>query len=191
MSSDFSSNTDELLNFANDLQQEYEDKLPPVHLWSPDLSGDINIRIDREGRWFHEGGPMKRQSMIEMFSSILKREDDEYFLVTPVEKWRIQVDVAPFVILSMRVELSGDIPNIFFTSNVGQEVLLSKDHKLWLEVDENDGPIPLMDMRNNMPALINRNVFYELVSLAKSEEVEGVEKVWIESSGERFYLGEA
>ena len=81
--------------------------LPPVHLWNPPFCGDLDMRIARDGRWFYEGSPITRPAMVRLFSTILKREGEEYFLVTPVEKYRIAVDDAPFVAVDFDVEEIG------------------------------------------------------------------------------------
>lgn len=83
--------------------------LPPVEHWDPPLSGDIDIRIARDGTWYHEGAAIERPALVRLFAGLLKREGDEYFLVTPVEKWRIQVEDAPFVlvVLEPRVDARG------------------------------------------------------------------------------------
>ena len=70
--------------------------LPPVELWNPDYCGEIDIRIDRDGCWFYQGTPIGRRKMQILFSRIIKKEADEYFLVTPVEKVKIRVDWMPF-----------------------------------------------------------------------------------------------
>ena len=110
-----SSHLDKLFSDLFAYQQQSSNDLPPVHLWNPPLSGDIDIVIDREGRWFHEGDEIKRASLVKLFASILTCEGDEYFLVTPVEKWRIKVDVAPLFAISASRELrswgSGHMPN--------------------------------------------------------------------------------
>lgn len=179
-----------LFDSLQQVQTDYEHSLPPVQSWNPELSGDIDIRIDREGRWFHEGGEISRQTMVRLFSSILKREDDDYFLVTPVEKWRIQVDVAPFLMVSMRqVEEEGSA-GVVLTSNVGNDVLLSVAHPFWLETDADGNPLPLVMVRGNLPGLVNRNVFYELVELASPHRNSAGEQEWcFQSAGKSFSLG--
>ncbi|MDH3992645.1 MAG: DUF1285 domain-containing protein, partial [Gammaproteobacteria bacterium] len=77
---------------------------PPLHLWQPPLSGDIDIRIAADGSWYHEGGRVERESLVRLFASILRREDDgEYYLVTPAEKWRIQVELHPLMVTDITV----------------------------------------------------------------------------------------
>jgi hypothetical protein len=70
--------------------------LPPVHLWNPPFCGDLDIRIARDGTWFYLGTPIGRAPLVRLFSTILRRDGAEYFLVTPVEKVGIRVDDAPF-----------------------------------------------------------------------------------------------
>ena len=71
--------------------------LPPVHLWNPEFCGDLDMRIARDGIWFYLGTPIGRFELVKLFSTILRKDGDEYFLVTPVEKVGITVDDAPFV----------------------------------------------------------------------------------------------
>ena len=71
-------------------------KLPPVEAWNPSLSGDMDLRIAKDGTWWHQGAPIQRLALVRLFSTILRHDEDgEYYLLTPVEKWRIQVDDAP------------------------------------------------------------------------------------------------
>lgn len=165
-------------------QLHAESKLPPVHKWNPPLSGDLDMRIDREGRWFYQGGEITRHALVKLFSTILKRVDDDYYLVTPVENWRIQVDVAPFAAHSLKVVQEGGVAGLLFTLNDDSEVLLSDDDGLWVE-DNIDAPIPMLKVRHGLNALINRNVFYQLADLAEQEG----DSLWVSSMGKRFLLG--
>ena len=166
--------------------------LPPLEQWTPALNGDLDMRIDREGRWFYLGDEIRRPSMVKMFSRILKREGEDYFLLTPVEKWRIQVDVAPFLIVAARKELdSQGRQALVLTTNVGDEFVLGIEHKLWMSnLDEGvDEPKPLVMVRQHLPALLSRNVFYQLVDAADVEMVKGRTTMAIQSGGEHFCLG--
>ena len=89
------------------LEQIGAQKHPPVHLWHPPLSGDMDMRIQRDGQWINEGRPILREPLVKLFASILRREGDEYFLVTPVEKWRISVEDAPFNAVALEVVEEG------------------------------------------------------------------------------------
>lgn len=181
-------------NLANVLQQEhisFEDGLPPVDQWNPELSGDIDIRIDREGRWFHEGSEFQRKPLVKLFSSILKLEGNDYFLVTPVEKWRIQVDIAPFIIHSVRIEKAC----LVMTTNIGNEVVVDQEHPLWVEADDQQQPLPFINVQRGFKGLLSRNVFYQLVEWANEEPFadslsgEVVQSLVVKSAGCRFSLG--
>ena len=92
---------------ANDLLAQIpkaEKGLPPVHLWNPDFCGDIDMRIARDGTWYYLGTPIGRKPMVKLFSTIIRRDGDDYFLITPVEKVGIKVDDAPFVAVTLEVE---------------------------------------------------------------------------------------
>ncbi|MYM62449.1 DUF1285 domain-containing protein [Pseudomaricurvus sp. HS19] len=177
--------TSSILDTIADLEKQYCDKLPPVHLWSPELNGDLDMRIDREGQWFYQGSRIERLPMVKMFSTILKREADDYFLVTPVEKWRIQVEVAPFLITAWReVDANGE-PGLALATNVGTEFLLDGDHPMWVDVATDGSPLPSVMVRGNLPGLLSRAVYYQLAEIATEEDG----RFFVQSCGERFYLG--
>jgi len=166
--------------------------LPPLDQWSPALNGDLDMRVDREGRWYYLGDEIRRPAMVKMFSRILKREGVDYFLLTPVEKWRIQVDVAPFLIVAARKEVDSQGRQAFiFTTNVDDEFVLGVNHALWMpNLDEQkEEPIPMVMVRHRLPALISRSVFYQLVDEATVDTLNGRTVMVIESEGERFCLG--
>ncbi|MEE8058746.1 MAG: DUF1285 domain-containing protein [Pseudomonadales bacterium] len=162
---------------------------PPLHLWNPDLSGVIDIIIRSNGDWIHEGSKIQRLPLVKLFASIMRREDDQHFyLVTPVEKWQIQVEEAPLQIIDMDIlNRGGDKQQIVFTSNVDDKILLGKDHILSVAHKAvTQEPIPTIDLDNNLFAKINRPVFYRLVDRA----VEKDHKLCILSDGCWFELGE-
>ncbi|MBR9912138.1 MAG: DUF1285 domain-containing protein [Gammaproteobacteria bacterium] len=183
-----SASADTLFESLRSLQAEYEHSLPPVEQWHPQLSGDFDMRIDREGKWFHEGGQLTRPAMVKMFASILKREGDEYFLVTPVEKWRIKVDEAPFVFVALRTEQEAGVEAVVLTTNIGNDVLIGPEHPLWMEQTAAGEPRPMALVHHNLPGLLNRNVFYQLVDLC---EVDANNELVFTSYGERYSIGSA
>lgn len=143
-------------------------RLPPVESWNPRLSGDIDIRIARDGTWYHEGGAITRLELVRLFSSLLKREDDEYFLVTPVEKWRIQVDDAPFVIVALEREVDADgTQQLVFATNVGDQVIAGPDHPLRVVDASARGTAPYLLVRRNLEGLLSRPVYYQLAEIAE------------------------
>ncbi len=143
-------------------------KLPPIQDWNPELSGDMDMIIKADGSWIHEGGIIKREKLVKLFSSILKREGDDYFLVTPVEKWRIQVEVTPFTILLAKIDTQATNQSVTLMSNVGDEITLGALHKL----QASDEELPFIEVRNGLNAQLNRNVYYQLAELSH-ENVNG------------------
>ena len=104
--------------------------LPPVHLWNPDFCGDIDMRIASDGTWFYMGTPIGRPALVRLFSTILKREGDKHFLVTPVEKVGIRVDDAPFMAVEMQKDGAGDDQRLHFRTNVDDWVECDGGHEL-------------------------------------------------------------
>ena len=173
-----------------DLEQSENKQLPPVNDWNPDLSGDIDIRIDREGNWFHEGEKFQRQALVNLFSSILKMEGDEYYLVSPVEKFRIVVDDLPFVATGVSISSVEGEPILKFTTNVGEVLVAGEAHPITVTYQAgSDEPKPSLLVRNNLQARIHRNVFYELVNMAEEVQTKSGSQLQIASGGETFVLG--
>ena len=164
--------------------------LPPVHLWNPPFCGDLDMQIRSDGTWFHEGTPIGRPAMVRLFSTILKREGDRYFLVTPVEKVGIQVEDAPFVAVTLQVEGEGESQRLRFTTNVEDEVVGGAEHPIRVEIDPATlEPSPYVLVRRNLEALIHRNVFYQLVELAVEREVDGEPWLGVWSDGQFYPIG--
>ena len=162
------------------LEQQRNKKLPPVETWKPKNLGAIDIKITRDGTWVHEGGEIKRKELVQLFSTILVKEENSYFLVTPVQKLRIEVEDAPFVAVSFQVRGEPPETDIIFETNVGDLVVLNKEHALWVAEGK-----PYIHVRSGLNALLTRNAFYHLIDY-------GVEKngqLIIYSSGSSFSLG--
>lgn len=161
--------------------------LPPVHLWTPAHSGEIDIVITADGRWIHEGATINRAALVRLFSTVLRKDPDGYWLVTPVEKMRITVEDAPFIATGLDVAAWSDgSPVLSFTTNVGDVVEAGADNALRVEIDPaTQEPRPYLHVRRGLEALISRPVFYELVEMA--QERDGV--LGVESAGTWFPLG--
>jgi hypothetical protein len=144
---------------------------PPVHLWNPPFTGDIDIRIARDGTWYHEGSRIARKELVRLFASILKREGDRYFLVTPVEKVGITVEDAPFVAVDFEVSGDGSEQVLRFVTNVGDTVEAGADTPIRVVRDPKTGePSPYVMVRGGMEALIDRKSFYRLVELGAEQD---------------------
>ncbi|MGJ8597130.1 DUF1285 domain-containing protein [Sulfitobacter sp.] len=140
--------------------------LPPVETWNPPFCGDIDMEISRDGTWFHEGTPIGRPGMVKLFASILIREGDNYFLVTPVEKVGIRVQDAPFVAVDFEKSGEGVAQRLTFTTNLDDVTVAGPDAPLrFVRDDETGEPSPYVRVRRNLEALIDRKSFYRLVDL--------------------------
>ena len=178
---------------ANDLLAQIpkaEKGLPPVHLWNPDFCGDIDMRIVRDGTWYYLGTPIGRKPMVKLFSTIIRRDGDDYFLITPVEKVGIKVDDAPFVAVTLEVEGQGEAQVLRFSTNVEEQVLANDEHPLRVVIDTlTQEPAPYILVRHNLEALIHRNVFYQLVELAQTRQIDGQNWLGVWSCGVFFPIG--
>ncbi len=157
--------------------------------WNPEREGSIDIRIAANGTWFHEGRPIPRDSMVKLFSGILRREDDQYFLVTPVEKLKIQVDDAPFVArLVETIEQPGGSA-IIFTTNTDERIPLDDNHALRIVSSaEDDQPRPYLMVREGMEALVSRSAFYDLLNLADLQETQDGYTMTLSSFGKSYTI---
>jgi hypothetical protein len=163
--------------------------LPPVHLWNPPFCGDLDMRIARDGTWFYLGTPIGRPAMVRLFSTILKREGDKYYLVTPVEKVGITVDDAPFLAVDFAVAGAGRDQALTFTTLTGDETTAGPDRPIRLALDPATGePAPYVLVRAGLEALIDRKSFYRLAELGVEEEVAGAAQFGLWSGGVFFPL---
>lgn len=183
----------DLMQVARELGQQTsgERSLPPIHLWNPELCAGVDMRITRDGTWYYMGSPIGRKPMVKLFSTIMRREDDDqYYLITPVEKVRVVVDDAPFVAVYVEIEGEGASQKLTFRTNVGDHVTAGPAHPIRVEVDaETDEPSPYVHVRDRLDALIGRSVFYELVELSVERTVDGEPVYGVWSDGEFFPVG--
>jgi len=165
---------------------------PPVHLWNPPFCGDIDMRIATDGTWYYLKTPIGRPALVKLFASVLKREDDKYFLVTPVEKCGITVDDAPFLAVEMKIE-QGDKGRVLnFRTNVDDWVACGPEHRLRFEPEPDTGGLkPYLHVRRNLWAKVTRALFYDLVELGEEREVDGKRMFGIASGGEFYPMAPA
>lgn len=153
----------------------------PVHLWNPPYCGEMDLRIAKDGSWIHEGRPIRREALVRLFSSVLKREGDRYYLVTPVEKVGIQIEDCPFVARLAEVHGAGPEQRIVLALNNGESVTIDHDHPLRVSASPgSDEPHPVVPVRAGLDALLSRSVFYQLVALAqpRDESPDGPLGIW-------------
>ena len=165
--------------------------LPPVDKWNPPFCGDIDLKILRDGRWMYMGTEIKRPAMVRLFSTILRLDSDgEYYLVTPVEKVRIQVEDTPFLIVSMDKLKKENKTSLIFYTSLQDKIILTKKNPISIEVNDKNEPSPYILVRNNLRGLISRSVYYELIEYAQERTIDDKNFLTIESNNEIFKMFE-
>ena len=160
----------------------------PVERWNPDFCGDLDMEIKADGTWFYLGTPIGRMPLVQLFSSVLRKDEDgRTYLVTPVEKVGIRVEDAPFVAVEMNVSGDGEEQVITFRTNVGDVVEAGPDHALrFVDEAETGGLKPYLLVRGRLEALVARPVMYELVEHGEEIMVDGVAMFAVRSRGAVF-----
>jgi len=165
---------------------------PPVETWNPPFCGNIDMKIAADGTWFYQKTPIGRPALVKLFASILKREGEHYFLVTPVEKVGIEVEDAPFLAVEMTVNRDTPGQVLRFRTNVDDSVAAGPDHALRFEAEPETGGLkPYVHVRRDLWAKVTRALFYDLVELGEERDIGGKAMFGIASSGEFFPMAEA
>uniref|UniRef100_E6VGE3 DUF1285 domain-containing protein n=1 Tax=Rhodopseudomonas palustris (strain DX-1) TaxID=652103 RepID=E6VGE3_RHOPX len=165
--------------------------LPPVHLWNPPFCGDLDMRIVSDGTWFYLGTPIGRPALVRLFSTILKREGDKHFLVTPVEKVGIIVDDAPFLAVEMIKDHDARGPLLRFRTNVDDWVTCDGESGLRFEFAPDGGVTPYLHVRAGLWAKVTRALYYDLVDIGEERMVDGHSMFGIVSGGSFFAMADA
>ena len=173
----------DLLQSVNSIEEKY----PPVHLWNPDLCEGVEMKIDRAGNWFYQNSIIGRDKLKILFSRILKLEEGKYFLVTPVEKVPVTVDLAPYMIVDYEVD--SDYKNIILKTNLDLSIPLDNDHRLELK-NIGDEHIPFVHVRNNIEGFISRSVYYSLIEIALKQDNGSSDQLTLRSFDCDFNLGQ-
>lgn len=161
-------------------------KLPPVDDWQPEQSGDSEMRIATDGRWFHQGGEIKRPAMVRAFSSLLRRDPDgTHWLVTPYEKQSIEIEDAAFIAAELRSEGEGKTRQLALRLNTDDLVVIGPQHQMVMRED-NDPPLPYVHVRGGLWAKLSRPVYYEMAEMALEENPDNP-GLW--SAGRYFPFG--
>jgi hypothetical protein len=165
---------------------------PPVHLWDPPFCGDIDMRIAADGTWFYMRTPIGRPALVQLFASVLKREGDRYFLVTPVEKVGIAVDDAPFLAVEMQTCEGAQGRGLRFRTNVDDWIDCGPGHALRFEPEPATGGLkPYLHVRRGLWARLTRALFYDLVALGEERQVDGRPMFGVASRGSFFIMAPA
>lgn len=162
--------------------------LPPVERWNPDFCGDLDMEIRQDGTWFYLGTPIGRMPLVQLFSTVLRKDaDGKTYLVTPVERVGISVVDAPFIAVEMTVTGKDEDQTITFRTNVGDVVEAGPDHPLrFVDEDETGGLKPYLLVRGRLEALVARPVMYELVEHGEEIEIDGEVMFAVRSKGGVF-----
>jgi hypothetical protein len=161
---------------------------PPVEKWNPPFCGDMDIQIKADGTWCYMGTPIGRMPLVKLFASVLTYQQDQYFLVTPVEKVRIQVADAPFIISQWRYKETESGKAIIFTSNTDDEFILSQQYCTALPTSAQSGPLYL-NIHRTMQACFHRNVYYQLAEIASIKMIDDKPCWVVQSAGNDYVLG--
>ncbi|WDE09620.1 DUF1285 domain-containing protein [Thalassomonas haliotis] len=161
-----------------------EKKLPPVELWDPPYCGEINLRIKKDGSWYHNDTVFKRQNLVKLFASVLKKEGQDYFLVTPVEKIKITVEDVPFI-LSQWSWRQGEYGEMQVATSLGDEFILGENHPLHIS----DNGCLYITVRRNLLAKVHRNVFYQWADIAKARQTPQGTELFLPCGGYELVLG--
>ncbi len=180
-----------LEGIAAALPREKGRGLPPVERWNPPFCGDIDMKIASDGTWFYQKTPIGRPALVRLFASVLKREGDKYFLVTPVEKVGIIVEDAPFLAVELKVEHDARGQVLGFRTNVDDWVETGPGHGLRFEPEATGGLKPYLHVRRELWAKVTRALFYDLVELGEERSVDGKAMFGVASGGEFFAMAEA
>ncbi len=165
---------------------------PPVERWNPPFCGDLDMRIAADGTWHYIKTPIGRPALVKLFASILKREGDKYFLVTPAEKCGIKVDDAPFVAIELMVEETSRGRILNFRTNVDEWVQCGPAHALRFEPETATGGLkPYIHVRRNLWAKVKRALFFDLVELGEERDLEGLTMFGVTSAGVFFPMAPA
>jgi len=165
--------------------------LPPLELWNPPFCGDIDMRIAADGTWFYQKTPIGRPALVKLFASVLKREGDKYFLVTPVEKVGLIVEEAPFLAVELKVEHDARGQVLRFRTNVDDWVEAGPGHALRFAPEPTGGLKPFLHVRRELWAKVTRALFYDLVELGEEREVDGKAMFGVASGAEFFAMADA
>src|ERR1700704_1458951 len=161
--------------------------LPPVHLWNPPFCGDLDMRIAADGTWYYLKSPIGRPALVKLFASVLKREGDKYFLVTPVEKCGIVVEDAPFLAVELKVETQAGRRILHFRTNVDDWVACGPSHALRFEPEPETGGLkPYLHVRADLWAKVTRALLYDLAALGEERDV-GAERMFGVASDSEFF----
>src|ERR1700691_3770101 len=185
-------NSNSRINCAPDLFQPSDSTPTHAERGNPPFCGDLDMRIATDGTWFYLKTPIGRPALVKLFASVLKREDEKYFLVTPVEKCGIRVDDAPFLAVELKIEDNAAGRVLNFRSNVDDWVACGPQHPLRFEPESGTGGLkPYLHVRRDLWAKVTRTLFFDLVELGEERDIDGTAMFGVSSMGVFFPMAPA
>ena len=167
---------------ANDLKNQKS--FPPVDSWNPQLCEGQEFFINREGEWFYNNSPIKNNKLVNLFSTVLRRDIDDYYLITPFEKVLVKVELAPYKIIDF--DLSDN--NVKLITNLNYEFFLDKNNSTRL-IRHDTTMIPLVIVRKNLEGFFNRNTYYKLIDIALENNYIDNDSLYIPSNDHKHLIG--
>src|SRR5919106_446384 len=165
----------------------------PTNPGSPPAPRHLGLRIRQDGTWLYCESPIERKELVKLFASVLRREPDgSYWLVTPVERGRIEVDDVPFVAVELAREGAGVRQKVRLRTNLDEWLTVGEQHRLKVRCRSGQpadaGPVPYVEVRAGLEARLARPVYYELVELGVERQEHGQKRFGVWSDGRFFAL---
>ena len=177
-----------LAQLVSDQVSNQDKAVPPVEDWDPPYCGEMPLLIKANGEWWHAGTPFTRAKLVQLFSSVLKREGEAYFLVTPVEKIGIQVEDVPFIIVDSDIIVEDAVTRVSVKTQVGDHFYLDEAHPLELRQYQ-DHLLPYVCVRRNLWARLHQNVLYRWLDQAEIRQHGRQRTFWLKSQQLDFCIG--
>ncbi len=173
-----------------EVSRSFGDTLP-VESWNPPFCGDIDMKIASDGRWFYHGSLIERPALVRLFARLLRKDEERYVLVTPVERLGITVEDVPFIAAELQTVETPSGKSLKFHTNVGDEVMASADHPLRFKRGAADGIIPYLHVRAGLWARLTRSLTLDLIARGSAVETEGGRMFGVVSGGAFFPIAPA
>lgn len=170
------------------LQHQLEQQQAPLENWDPPFCGDMALRINQDGQWLYQESPIGRLPLVKLFASVLVKEGQQYFLKTPVEKVRIQVDDVPFLIHSWHWQPTSTGNTLVAVTNLNDQLVISHAHPVRLQVYQQQ-QVPYISLWRGLEARLGRNVYYQWIEQAQQFTQDSPNQLWLQSADYRFLLG--
>lgn len=172
----------DITQYLKDGQYGHKKSIPPLAQWHPKQCGTMDLVIKENGEWWHEGQPIRRQALINLFSTVLWKENNKFYLKTPVEKIEIQVEDEPLFVNQVDQILIDGQKYLQFTTTTDDIILVDQDHAIFMR--EYQGELrPYVQVRFGINALIQRAAFFHLIEMGELYETDQKETILSLQSG--------